>query len=97
MQNQIKLEIIVSSVHTERITDLLDAHQASGYTIIPQVRGKGSNYETDGFGLNNAFTNDYIICICETAFIDQIREPLREAVTLYGGVVVLSDCNWLIH
>jgi nitrogen regulatory protein PII len=97
MQNCIKLEIVISSIHTERIVELLDKHEVNGYTIIPQVRGKGGQYETDGFGLNNAFTNDYIICICEESFVKKIEEPLREVVTLYGGVVLASDCRWLIH
>ncbi len=97
MQNRIKLEIVVSSMHTERIVELLDKFNVEGYTIIPQVRGKGGQYETDGFGLNNAFTNDYIFCICEESFVENIKEPLRELITLYGGVVLSSDCKWLIH
>lgn len=97
MQQRIKLEIITASLHTEHIIALLEKNGVSGYTVIPQVRGKGSEYEADGLGLNNAFTNDIVMCVCEEAVLEKLKEPLRDAVSLYGGVVIASPCGWLIH
>lgn len=97
MQNRIKLEIIIGSLHSERIIEILERNEITGYTVIPNVRGRGSEYEADGLGLNNALTNDMIISILEHEVIERIIEPLREVIALCGGIVVVSDCKWLIH
>lgn len=97
MQTRVKLEIIIGSPHTTRITDILESLNVSGYTIIPNVRGKGSEYEADALGLNNALANDIIMCVCDAEVLEKLKTPLREAISLYGGVVLASECQWLIH
>lgn len=92
-----KIEIVLGSLHTESLLEILNKFGVSGYTIIPHVKGKGDRGEYDGLGLNDAFSNNYIILVVDNAMLQKLQDPIRQYLSKYGGACIISDCIWLKH
>ncbi len=97
MEKMHKIEIVLGSLHTESLLETLNKSGISGYTIIPHVKGKGDRGEYDGLGLNDAFSNNYIICVVDYAMLQKVQEPIRNYLSKYGGACIISECLWLKH
>ncbi len=95
MENMYKIEIVLGSLHTEALLEILNKKGISGYTIIPHVKGKGDRVEYDGLGLNDAFSNNYIIIVVDEEILQKVKEPIRNFLSKYGGACIISDCLWL--
>jgi nitrogen regulatory protein PII len=92
-----RVEIIVPRSQLNQVAKLLDREKMPGYTVVPEVTGKGHRGVRDGAGLTTAFSNSYLLLACDQEELDRLQEPLRELLTRYGGVVLVSDAMWLIH
>ncbi|MFN4233672.1 MAG: P-II family nitrogen regulator [Bacteroidia bacterium] len=97
MEKMHKIEIVLGSLHTEGLIEILNKIGISGYTIIPHVKGKGDRGEYDGLGLNDAFSNNYIIVVVDSEMLQKIKDPIRNYLSKYGGACIISDCLWLKH
>lgn len=97
MEKMHKIEIVLGSLHTESLLEILNKSGVSGYTIIPHVKGKGDRGEYDGLGLNDAFSNNYIIIVVDNAMFQKLQDPIRQYLSKYGGACIISDCLWLKH
>lgn len=90
-----KLEVILDEVHLTPLLQFLDRHHAPGYTVIPRVRGKGQRGEQLNDDLTNVFANCYVLVVAEDAWVDHVRPALRKLLAEYGGMCVVSPCQWL--
>lgn len=97
MENAKKIEIITGSYDMREIIRIITAAGMPGYTLIPDVRGMGQRGSRDADGLTEAFKNSMLILICEPAQWTSIQEPIRALISRVGGMVILSDCQYLKH
>lgn len=92
-----KIEIITGQPYRDRVIDMLEENDVSGYTFIDNVKGMGERGLRDGDGLSDAFKNCYILVCCQQAELDRFQEPLRTMLGRNGGVMLVTDAHWLIH
>jgi len=87
-----RIEIIIEAPMQARVTGLLDRMDATGYTVLPAIAGKGR----DGMWTREGMVSDssrmiMIICITDAARVDGILDPLFELVSRHIGIVTVSD------
>jgi nitrogen regulatory protein PII len=87
-----EIRVVVSGENRPFVTDLLDRVQATGYTIIGNVSGKGHH------GLREAhfmFSEQESLVMIMTVVPEEKVEPilagLRPLFDRYSGVMVVSD------
>jgi nitrogen regulatory protein PII len=98
MESVKKVQIITGSVYTKKVIELLEEEGSiSGYSIIPNIIGKGPRGLQDGSGLHNAFNNSMILVACSEEQLNTFIEPLRKLMNKVGGVCLVDDCSWLIQ
>lgn len=92
-----RLEIVVDAPHGERVTELLQRHGLSGWTVLRGVSGageRGVQYDDDVTGVS---TNHLILTTCPPEELDALLTDLRALLTLCGGICLVSDAHWLRH
>jgi hypothetical protein len=97
MKNVKRLEIIINTLHRERVLKVLHNANITGYTLIDRAQGMGERGFQDGFGLTNTFTNVVFIVACTEQEAESLREPLRALLKHIGGVCLVSEAQWLLH
>jgi nitrogen regulatory protein PII len=97
MQPVHKVEIIISSIELNKVLDILEKTNVSGYTVIEHTSGKGDRGMTDS-DLGRAFSNTYILTVCtnekQLEFLVEEVTPLLKKV---GGICLVTDANWINH
>lgn len=97
MQNTKRVEIITGAYDMREVIRLLEIAGSDGYTLIPEVKGKGERGDRNADGLTEAFKNSMLIWVCTEQQWNDLREPLRLFVQRVGGMVIVSDCTILQH
>lgn len=97
MQAAKKIEIICDSVEVKNVIEILEAAGMTGYTIIPDVIGKGERGMRRGDDITGVFKNSMIITVCDAALIPTLVEAIRPVLKRFGGVCLVSDANYVIH
>ncbi len=97
MQAAKKVEIICDSVEVKNVIEILEKAGVPGYTIIPDVIGKGERGLRRGDDITGVFKNSMIITVCDAALIPTIVETIRPVLKRFGGVCLVSDSNYVIH
>lgn len=92
-----KIEIVVDSVGLPEILRLLDAKEASGYTILRDATGKGERGLRAGDELSDVFKNAYVMTACPPEQVAPIIEAVRPILKKFGGVCLVSDAEWVLH
>ena len=92
-----KVQIIISSLEADDIIELFEKHGHKAYTRIEDIKGRGERGFQDGQGLARAFSNDMLIFIISEQTLNAIKEELRELMSEYGGLCLVSDIESLIH
>jgi nitrogen regulatory protein PII len=92
-----KIEIICDSVEIKNVIEILESHGVTGYTIIPDVVGKGERGLRRGDDLSDVFKNSMIITVCKAPQIQELVEAIRPVLKRFGGVCLVSDTNYVIH
>lgn len=93
-----KVQIITGSIYTKKVIEVLEEQGSiSGYSIIPNIIGKGPRGLQDGSGLHNAFNNSMILVACNDDQLQTFIEPLRKLLKKVGGICLVDDCSWLIQ
>ncbi|QDT37932.1 P-II family nitrogen regulator [Stratiformator vulcanicus] len=92
-----KLEIVVDKVHLREVTRLLDDAGVSGWTMIPDVPGKGGRGERTGDELTGVMSNCYVFSACEPEKTEGLIEPLRALLRRSGGICLVTECKSVIH
>ncbi|MCR9255594.1 MAG: DUF190 domain-containing protein [Alphaproteobacteria bacterium] len=87
-----RIEIIIEAPMQARVTGLLDRMDATGYTVVPAIAGKGREgiWTREG-QVSDASRMIMILCITDGAHVDEILDPLFELVSRHIGIVTVSD------
>lgn len=87
-----KIEIIVKGEDLHQIEHLLVKANVSGFTIVPNVSGRGHHGMHEGHLLfNDMHTLDMLIAVVPKALVDPILAGLGTLFEQHSGVVFVSD------
>ncbi|MDX1612351.1 MAG: P-II family nitrogen regulator [Candidatus Thermoplasmatota archaeon] len=87
-----KLEIVVDNAALDRVTEAIEAAGAQGYTILPEVAGKGHHGERSvSDDLYDTFRNAMIVVVAPPDVVAEIVERLQDLFGTYAGVLYTSD------
>ncbi|HAV40334.1 MAG TPA: transcriptional regulator [Aquificaceae bacterium] len=97
MEPMKKVEVVVDSVHLNKVLEVMEKHGVSGYTVIRDVLGKGERGLMAGDELTDVFRNSYVFTVCSEETAKKIAESLRPILSRVGGICIISDVLWLTH
>ena len=83
-----RIEIIVEAARARAIIEMIEA---KGYTIMPNVSGKGNRGIRDEAHLSDVFRNVMIIVVAAEEIVRRIVEQSQPLLENYAGIVVVSD------
>lgn len=87
-----EIRVIVSGEHRAFVTDLLDKVQATGYTIIGNVSGKGHHGLHEGhFMFSEVESLVMIMTVVPEEKVEPILAGLRPLFGRHSGVMFVSD------
>lgn len=87
-----EIRVIVSGEHRAFVTELLDKVQATGYTIIGNVSGKGHHGLHEGhFMFSELESLAMIMAVVPEEKVEPILAGLRPLFDRYSGVMFVSD------
>ena len=87
-----KIEIIVRGNQLQAIQELLDRTQVSGYTIIPNISGKGHHgIHTGQLMFNDLDVLDMVITVVPDDLVEVILAGITPLFDRHSGVVFVSD------
>lgn len=96
MKKMKKIEIILESVYLNRLIELFDRKEITGYTIIRDVEGKGITGIKSADEITDVFTNNYVFTVCDEDKLMSIVEDIRAFIKRYGGRCIVSDVSWVL-
>ena len=87
-----EIRVIVSGEHRAFVTELLDKVQATGYTIIGNVSGKGHHGLHEGhFMFSELESLVMIMTVVPEEKVEPILAGLRPLFGRYSGVMFVAD------
>ena len=87
-----EIRVIVSGEHRAFVTELLDKVQATGYTIIGNVSGKGHHGHHEAhFMFSELESLVMIMTVVPEEKVDPILAGLRPLFDRHSGVMFVSD------
>src|SRR5213080_5594597 len=87
-----EIRVIVSGEHRAFVTDLLDKVQATGYTIIGNVSGKGHHGLHEGHYMFSELESlVMIMAVVPEEKVEPILAGLRPLFDRYSGVMFVAD------
>lgn len=86
-----KIEIVVEAARARAITEMIEDAGAKGYTVVPDVSGKGNRGLRDEAHLSDVFRNKLIIVIAAEEIAERIVEQSQALLENYAGIVMVSD------
>ena len=90
-----KVEIIVKGEDLHHIEQLLVKANVSGFTIVPNVSGRGHHGIHEGHLLfNDMHTLDMLIAVVPESLVEPILAGLAVLFERHSGVVFVSD-TWV--
>ncbi|GIV85261.1 MAG: hypothetical protein KatS3mg052_2268 [Candidatus Roseilinea sp.] len=92
-----RIEVVTDALEIERVAQVLEQHGVSGYTIVPDVIGKGERGIRRGDELSGVFKNSYLLSTCDESQLPAIIEAIRPILKQRGGVCLVSDAWWVQH
>ncbi len=92
-----RLEIVVDGLQSERVTELLAKRGLTGWTMLRGASGTGDRGVQPSDGIARGTSNSLILTTCEPEQLEGVIEELRELLSRYGGMCLVSDAHWLRH
>lgn len=91
-----RIEIVIEEEALEELLELCRSVDVRGYTFMKHAGGLGSRGERrpDDYGLEEK--NAVVILACEEKQAERIVMALRPRLKDFGGMCLVSDCNWVI-
>ena len=86
-----KVEVIVEIAFAKRLQDTIEALGAKGYTVIPNLRGKGKWGERAKTGVFGVFETVMIVVVTGEETAHKILEAVRELTKQGIGIAYMSD------
>lgn len=97
MKKMKKVEIVADALELDEILRVIDACGVSGYTVIRDVAGRGGRGVRAGDELTGVLTNSYVMTACEADQARRLVDAVRPILERFGGVALVSDCEWVLH
>jgi hypothetical protein len=92
-----RLEIVVDSLHSGRITEVLSRHGLLGWTLLRDATGAGERGRQFDDELSGVSSNHLILTTCPPERLESLLEELRAVLVEAGGICLVSDAHWLRH
>ncbi|OEH86468.1 hypothetical protein BHU72_13675 [Desulfuribacillus stibiiarsenatis] len=87
-----KVEIVVERTQLKKVTKLIDSCGAVGYTIFPNVDGKGTRgIREESINMLDVMQNAMIITVVSEENAMEIVEGLQDIFETYSGIVYVTD------
>ncbi len=97
MQPVKRVEFVVDALEVPNLLSLLEQLGLSGYTVIPEVTGKGERGERRGDEPSGVFKNSYVLTTCDASQLAELVEATRPILRKQGGICLVSDALWVKH
>ena len=87
-----EIRVIVAGEHRAFVTDLLDRIQATGYTIIGNISGKGHHGVREAhFMFSEQESLEIIMTVVPEEKVDPILAGLRPLFDRHSGLMLVAD------
>ncbi len=86
-----KVEIVVEAARQAAIVQMVEAEGATGYTVVPQVHGKGRRGVRDEAHVSDVFRNVMIIVVTDGDTAGRIVAAAQPLLEISAGIVLVSD------
>jgi nitrogen regulatory protein PII len=86
-----KVEIVVEAACAKRLIEMIEAAGASGYTVVPQVAGKGVRGVRDEAHVSDVYRNVMIVVVAQPEVAMRIVERSQPLLENYAGCVWVTD------
>lgn len=86
-----KIEIVVEAARASAIIEMIESAGAKGYSIVPNVSGKGNRGVRDEGHISDVFRNVLIVVIVDDDLVNRIVEQSQDLLENYAGIVVISE------
>ena len=86
-----KIEIVVEAARARAVIEMTEEAGAKGYSVVPDVSGKGKRGIRAEAHLSDVFRNMLIIVIAAEEIASRIVEQSQALLENYAGIVVVSD------
>lgn len=97
MQPVKRIEIVCGARGVPAVCAALEAAGLSGWTVVPDVHGKGERGLQSGDELTDVFSNSLVLTTCPASDLDRVVAAIRPLLARHGGVCLVSDAQWVIH
>lgn len=86
-----KVEMVVDTACVQQLLHMCERVGAKGYSIIPNVSGKGHRGVRSGEDIFDVFRNVLITVIAAEPVAVKIVEESQQLLANYAGIVYVSD------
>ena len=89
-----RIDIVIETLLIDRITELLDRMEISGYSVMPLSggRGRGGSWSSDGeIGIATQMTA--LVCIVDASVVDIVLRDIFQVISQQIGFVTVSDVS----
>ncbi|MGD1916204.1 MAG: P-II family nitrogen regulator [Phycisphaerales bacterium] len=90
-----RLEIVVDSLHLDRLLNQLRKAGATGYTVLHNASGFGASGTQRGDDVSGVSVNACVLVAVPPDIAEAVIEAARATLRSYGGVCLVSDVQWL--
>lgn len=97
MQAVKRVEIVIDELVVPEVLRMLEAEGVTGWTLLRDVRGKGSRGERAADDVTAVATNALVLVACTPEQAKRIGERLRPLLKRQGGLMLASDALSLLH
>ncbi len=91
-----RIEMVMHKHVIEEIEEKLNENKVSGYTIIPDVLGRGERGLHSSISLG-ALQYYYLLLSCDEKDVEMIVDIVNPYLNSYGGMCLVSDASWVVH
>lgn len=92
-----RVEIVVDSLHLPRLLDVLRKAGVPGYTVLSGAEGYGDRGDQHADEVSGVSTNAYVMLAVSPQLLPEITAATKPLLRDYGGICLISDCQWLDH
>lgn len=90
-----RIEIVIDAGKLEELIGLLMEAGAKGYTVIRKAGGLGSRGKRSPDVVLCDEGNAVVILACKEDQATRIAQGLRPRLKKFGGMCLISNCEWL--
>lgn len=93
-----RIEIVVERSQLHRVTDMLQAQEATGYTVVFGAGGSGDRGPRRADDVTNTDENCVVIVATEdNGQLTRVVEAVQPLLKRYGGICLVSEALLVPH